>query len=123
MFGSMIPILRSFDETLAKAFYLEFLEFELLFEHRFEPTAPLYMGVTRGACVIHLSEHYGDASPGASLRIEMVDVDSFCRHLNEKKTNHARPGVEEQPWGYREMAINDPFGNRLIFCTELDRDR
>ena len=31
------PILRSFDATLMRSFYIDFLGFELVFEHRFEP--------------------------------------------------------------------------------------
>ena len=40
MFGSPTPILRSFEEARAKAFYIDFLGFELLFEHRFEEGLP-----------------------------------------------------------------------------------
>ena len=115
-----IPILRSFDETKAKEFYIEFLGFEVLFEHRFEPDSPLYMGVILDNCALHISEHYGDACPGSAIRIEIDDVDKFCRELNEKHYRHARPGVIEQPWGYRDMAIDDPAGNRLIFCSPVE---
>ena len=52
-FGHPTPILRSFDEARAKAFYLDFLGFELVFEHRFKPGLPLYFGVRREtACSI-----------------------------------------------------------------------
>jgi uncharacterized glyoxalase superfamily protein PhnB len=112
-----IPILRSFDEAKAREFYMDFLGFEVIFEHRFEPDLPLYMGVRRGDCVLHLSEHFGDASPGAALRIEVEDVDAYCAALNAKDYRHARPGVMQQTWGSRDMAISDPFGNRLVFCT------
>jgi len=37
MFGPPTPILRSFDERRAKRFYVDFLGFEIVFEHRFEP--------------------------------------------------------------------------------------
>ncbi len=115
-----IPILRSFDEAKAREFYIEFLGFEILFEHRFEEGLPLYMGVIRGNCVLHISEHHGDACPGTSLRIEVDNVDAFCKELNGKRYKNARPGVTEQPWGYRDMSIDDPFGNRIIFCTPVD---
>ena len=36
-----IPILRSFDEAKAKAFYVQLLGFKLDWEHRFEPDFPL----------------------------------------------------------------------------------
>lgn len=116
--SGMIPILRSFNEEATKAFYINFLEFELTFEHRLEPNTPLYMGLKKGDCVIHISEHYGDAAPGASVRFEVSDVHGFSKHLNDKKYKYARPGVQSQPWGYDEMAINDPSGNKIIFCTE-----
>ena len=70
------PILRIFDEAKAREFYLGFLGFELVFEHRFEPGLPLYMGVRRDGCTLHLSEHHGDASPGAAMGIEVNDIDA-----------------------------------------------
>lgn len=116
-FGKTVPILRIFDEAKAKEFYVDFLGFGIDWEHRFEKDTPLYMQVSKGDCVIHLSEHYGDASPGAAVRIETADLDAFHRRLSEKKYKYARPGVQDQPWGTRELSIRDPFGNRLIFAT------
>lgn len=116
-FQAPIPILRSFDEAATKAFYIDFLGFELMFEHRFEPDTPLYCGVKRDACILHLSEHYGDSAPGTSLRIDILDVHAYCRDLNSKKFRHARPGVQRQPWGYDDMTVSDPSGNKLIFGT------
>ena len=78
------PILRSFDEAKAREFYLDFLGFQVVFEHRFEPGLPLYMGVARGDCALHLSEHHGDATPGASMRIEVDDVDALCAELQAR---------------------------------------
>lgn len=112
-----IPILRSFDETKAREFYIDFLGFAITFEHRFEPGLPLYMGVQRDACQLHISEHHGDASPGATLRIDVENVYTLCKELNDKRYQNARPGVQHQPWGYHDMSIRDPFGNTLIFCT------
>jgi len=111
---SAIPILRSFDENLMRAFYLDFLGFEIGFTHRFAPELPLYVEVRRGDCVIHLSEHYGDASPAGALRIPMDDVHGYCATLNEKNHGHARPSVQSQPFGWDDMCVTDPFGNRLV---------
>lgn len=115
---SPIPIFRSFDEIKAREFYLDFLGFEILFEHRFDPEAPLYLGLKLGDCELHVSEHFGDATPGSSIRIPMQNVAGYCRALNSKNYRNARPGYQDQPWGWRDMAINDPFGNRLIFCED-----
>jgi catechol 2,3-dioxygenase-like lactoylglutathione lyase family enzyme len=116
----LIPIFRSFDEAKAREFYVDFLGFEVLFEHRFEPDTPLYLGLKFGNCELHVSEHFGDATPGSSVRIPMTDVAGFCQRLNAKRYRHARPGYQDQSWGWRDMAIDDPFGNRLIFCEDAE---
>jgi uncharacterized glyoxalase superfamily protein PhnB len=118
MLGAPTPILRSFDETRAKAFYLDFLGFELLFEHRFGEVAPLFMAVRQGACELHLSEHYGDATPGSAVRIPAQDVSAYMAQLRAKKFGNANPGEpQETPWGSHEITITDPAGNRLTFYT------
>lgn len=118
--GQVIPVLRSFDEARTRDFYLNFLGFEFVFEHRFDATAPLYMGVRRGDCLLHLSEHYGDATPGSAIRIMCDDVDGYMAALRAKEFGNARPGVpEDMPWGSREITIQDPAGNRLTFFSRL----
>lgn len=113
-----IPILRSFDEAKAREFYLEFLGFVVDWEHRFEENTPLYMQLSKDNCVIHLSEHHGDSSPGASLRISTRNLDAYQKELLGKSYKNARPGIQSMPWGTRDMAISDPFGNKLIFCDD-----
>jgi catechol 2,3-dioxygenase-like lactoylglutathione lyase family enzyme len=111
-----IPILRIFDEDAARAFYIDFLGFRVDWEHRFEPGLPLYMQVSLGDCVLHLSGHHGDATPGSALRIETEGLDAFQQTLLAKQYKHARPGIVQQPWG-RDMDVRDPFGNRLTFSS------
>jgi len=113
--GKTTPILRIFDEGKAKAFYLDFLGFRIDFEHRFEDEAPLYLGISRGTCAVHLSEHHGDCCPGAAVRIETDDLNSYHRELAGKQYKYNRPGIHEMPWGSRDMTVIDPFGNKLTF--------
>ncbi|PQP84446.1 glyoxalase/bleomycin resistance/extradiol dioxygenase family protein [Paenibacillus sp. PCH8] len=115
MLKGIVPILRIFDEDKAREFYLEYLGFHLDWEHRFEQDMPLYMQVALDSIVIHLSEHHGDCTPGATLRIETEDLDELRDMLLQKKYKHARPGIEETPWNSREMTVTDPFSNRIIF--------
>lgn len=112
--GMPVPVLRMFDEGKAREFYLDFLGFTVDWEHRFEPETPLYMQIRNGDCVIQLSEHFGDATPGSSMRIPMTGLDAFVAELNAKRYKNARPGIQEQPWA-RDCMIGDPFGNKLIF--------
>ncbi len=116
-FQPSVPVFRSFNEQATREFYIDFLGFEVEFEHRFEPNTPLYMGISKGQCLLHLSEHHGDSTPGSSVRIDVPDVHEYCRQLNEKHYRHARPGVQHQSWGYDDMSISDPSGNRLVFGT------
>ncbi len=113
------PILRIFDVDKALEFWCGFLGFEERFRHQFEPGTPYYIGVEREGVFLHLSEHFGDASPGTHIRIEVDDVDAFAAELLAKRYRHARPGVEAQPWGNRETTIADPFGNRVTFWTAV----
>ena len=62
-----IPILRIFDESKAREFYLDFLGMSVDWEHRFEPDTPIYIQVSRGELVLHLSEHSGDGTPGTKI--------------------------------------------------------
>ncbi len=117
-FVKAVPILRMFDEAKAKEFYVGFLGFTVDWEHRFDDDAPLYMQISKDACIVHLSEHYGDASPGATLRIETTELEAFQQQLSARKYKYARPGPpHETPWATRELAIGDPFGNTLIFTS------
>ena len=91
-FGPVTPILRIFDEAKVREFYVDFLEFKVDWEHRFEPGLPLYMGVSKDAAVLHLSEHFGDGTPGTHLRIDCDDVDAFqqfCSLRNTKTPDRA----------------------------------
>lgn len=113
------PILRIFDEAKTREFYLDFLGFKVDFEHRFGDGMPLYMAVRQDECVLHLSEHYGDSTPGARLRIRVSDIELLAQRLADKNYKFARPGpAMPQPWGERELTVTDPFGNRLTFFEE-----
>lgn len=118
-FQKTTPILRIFDEAKAREFYVGFMGFNVDWEHRFEPDLPLYMQVSRQGCVLHLSEHYGDCSPGAAMRIETDDIDALHVELAAKHFKYARPNIDATPWGTRDMSVKDPFGNRLTFTTAI----
>lgn len=116
--GPVTPILRMFDIGKASEFYLDFLGFEKRWEHRFDDNAPLYMEVARDGCVLHLSEHHGDGAPGMHVRIRTQDVVGLHAELTAKRYRFARPGLEQTPWGTREVTVIDPFANRLTFYED-----
>jgi catechol 2,3-dioxygenase-like lactoylglutathione lyase family enzyme len=112
--GPVIPVLRIFDVAKAREFYTEYLGFEIAWEHVFDDHAPVYLEARRDGAVLHLSEHHGDASPGATVRILVTDVMGLHRELHEREHAYARPGIETEPWGL-EVTVLDPFANRIVF--------
>ncbi len=110
-----VPIFRIFDERAAHDYYVGFLGFTVDWTHRFEDSFPLYMQISRSECILHLSEHHSDCCPGARARIEVSGLNELHRELTDKHYNYAKPGIEDTPWGDREVCVADPFGNRLTF--------
>lgn len=103
MAEALVPIFRVVDGRAAAAWYQR-LGFAVTGEHRFGPDFPLYLFLRRGTEYLHLSEHAGDAAPGALAYLYVDDVDPIADEF----------GVEviEQPWA-REVHLTDPDGNRL----------
>lgn len=117
--GPATPIFRMFDQAKAREFYVDYLGFAVVFEHRFEENFPLYMGLERDGLTLHLSEHHGDCCPGGAIRVEVQDIAALHREIQAKNYGYANPGIEDQPWGTREVSVTDPFGNRLTFFQDL----
>jgi hypothetical protein len=111
------PIMRIFDETKAREFYLGFLGMCLDWEARFTPEAPLYAQVSRAGLTLHLSEHHGDATPGSTVFVSTEDIQAYHAELVAKTYRHYNPSVERMPWGL-EMSVTDPFGNRIRFTEQ-----
>ncbi len=117
-----IPILRIFDVTKAKEFYVDFLGFTIDWEHRFGDNFPLYAQVSRAGLKLHLSEHHGDASPGSTVFIWMRGIAAYYRELLGKDYRYYKPGLEDAPWDARVMQVTDPFGNKLRFSEPNKAD-
>ena len=110
--GAVTPILRIFDIAKAREFYVGFLGFEVQWEHRFDDNAPLYMAVGRDGCVLHLSEHHGDGSPGIAVRIKVEDIAALHRELigQELSLRQAGPGRDamEDTRGIGRRSVRQP---------------
>lgn len=112
----VIPILRIFSEEKAREFYVDYLGFHVDWEHRFEPNLPLYMQISRDGLVLHLTEHYGDSTPGSKIHIDFEGVRELHAEITAKNYNYLRPGLCDDPnWGTVQLDLIDPFGNRLQF--------
>ncbi|PYG60905.1 glyoxalase superfamily protein [Rhizobium sp. UGM030330-04] len=120
-FERTFPIVRIFDEAKAREFYVDFLGFEIDWEHRFGDNFPLYMQVSRAGMGLHLSGHHGDATPGSNIFVTMRGVHAYQQELAAQDYRFMKPGVEELPWG-DVMEVTDPFGNRIRFCEQKSGD-
>ena len=116
-----IPVLRIFDIAKAREFYLDYMGFKVDWEHRFEPTLPLYMQISRGNLVLHLSEHYGDACPGSTVFVRVTGLREYHAELTAKNYGYLRPGLEETFHQSIGVQLTDPFGNRLRLDEALPK--
>lgn len=117
-----VPVLRSFDESKAREFYVDFLGFAVDWEHRFDSNAPLFMQMSRGGIVLQISEHHGDGTPGSLVRIEIEGLRAFHAELIAKHYKNNRPGIEKAPWGEFMMTVSDPASNRITFVEPITSD-
>ena len=109
-----IPILRIFDVAAAKRFYVDYMGCTLDWEDG-GGDGPVYMQVSRGPLVLHLSSHHDDGTPGTAVLVETTGVDEYHSELASRDYPFLNPGIEPGPGGGREMQLIDPFSNRLRF--------
>ena len=102
-----MPVFRVDDGHAAARWYARW-GFRVTGEHRFAPELPLYLFLERDGVRLHLSEHTGDANPGALVYFYVDDVDAIAAEFDM--------AIEEQPWA-REIELTDPDGNRLRVGT------
>jgi catechol 2,3-dioxygenase-like lactoylglutathione lyase family enzyme len=117
----LIPILivRDMPETIA--FYTGVLDFELALAT--PPAAPFYAVLIRGADELHLNLTHEQKSFGQSSSIVLCDdVDALCSafvarglSLPTRENSPVHDGPLDQTWGTREVYIDDPSGNTIIF--------
>ena len=117
----LIPVLIVRDIPEAVAFHTGVLDFTLVFAT--PEDAPFYAVMTRGSDELHLNLTTGRRQYGQSSAIVMCDdVDALFASFKERglavPTRRDSPVYEgplDQTWGTREVYIDDPSGNTLIY--------
>ena len=117
----LIPILVVRDMQEAVDFFTRVLDFELRFSWPEE--SPFYAGLARGDDELHLNLTPGEGRFGhCSVIVPCEDVDAvFANFVVRGFMPPVRPdspvheGPLEQTWGTREVYIDDPSGNTLVF--------
>lgn len=117
----MIPVLIVRDMQEALAFHTGILDFELAFVSPSQ--TPFYAVLTRGADELHLNLAHTPGRHGqASAIVVCEDVDAafasfVARGLSVpvRSESPVHEGPLDQSWGTREVYIDDPSGNTIIF--------
>ncbi|AZA55273.1 glyoxalase superfamily protein [Chryseobacterium sp. G0201] len=119
----VIPILRIFDYQKTIEFYIDWLGFEIVWEHHFEENTPIYMEVKKDNITLHLSEHHGDGTPGSRVFIWGEGIPDYHKELTDKKYKYNRPGLEKTFYDDVAFTVDDPFGNKIIFNEKFDEEK
>lgn len=116
----VIPVLRIFDYAKALEFYRDWLGFTIEWEHTFEENMPVYMEAVKDGITFHLSEHYGDGTPGTHVFIWCTGVKGYHEELINKKYKYNKPGLEKTFYGALSFVVNDPFNNKISFNEKIE---
>ena len=87
------------------------------------PMPLIYRKISRGDLIQHLSEHHGDGSPGARIRIMMRGVEALHREISAKGYRYMRPGLETTPWGTLKPALSTHLAICSAFVRRLTNPR
>jgi hypothetical protein len=109
-----VPTFRILDYEKAMNFYIDYLGFEIDFEHRFGPTEPVYMQISKNGLVIHLTENKRFQT-NTIVFVETKGIGDFHRELCERNPTKKIPDISRTNWETLQMEIQDPFGNLLRF--------
>ena len=113
-----LPLLRMVDWTATRRFYVEFLRATVEWTDDAGDHTPRYLALRLPSGVrLHLSEHHGDGTPGATVLIPTEDLDAQLAELTATGYG-APPAIEDERLG-RSITVHDPTGNRIIFVADM----
>jgi len=111
------PVLPVKDVSKAVQFYVEKLDFKLAFTDT--TSVQGYAGVARDAIEIHLQWHdekeWIGGLNGSMLRIYTDAIEAY----KSKGVFHELTKLRHTPWGAKEFAFYDLYGNGLTFYRDL----
>ena len=117
-----IPTFGISSYRAAIDFYVNFLNFQIDWEHRFGPTEPVYMQISRNGLLLHLSENKR-FSQNTIAFIETRNLLEFHRELVAKSMTRNVPDLAQTKWQTLQLEIADPFGNVLRFNEALPNEK
>ena len=122
-FGGTTPLMFAKDVGASKSFYTEKLGFHVDWIHDENGEDP-YVCISRGGTEFHLSRckcEDGRHTGNLWVRVECDQLDEFYEEIVNKGVQVKEP-PENYPWGFREMEVEDPDGNRFTFFGPTRED-
>lgn len=113
-FGPVYPVLRMYDLEATRRFYIDYLGCVIDWQAG-GGDAPVYLQVSRGDLVLHLSSHSDDGTPGGVVLVETDDVHRLHDELGRRGYPFINPAVEPGPGDGEQLQLIDPASNRLRF--------
>jgi uncharacterized glyoxalase superfamily protein PhnB len=131
MSWNVAPILGCRDVRATAHYFRDALGFHLdpdtgVFEGVDANEGAVYAIVDRDGVRIHLQIRRRDVFAGPRERIEsdvyvyVGDSDALYAEYAGKSVTIVRP-IENAPYGYRDFAIEDPEGHRIVFGSPIGR--
>ncbi len=112
--SQVIPVLRVASRQAAREFYVDVLGFKFDWGGEAGAERGFYAQISRTDLQLHLTT---DSPPqaGADVYFRMEGIDALYGEVKAKLAS-ARPlAIQGTFYDARELAIEDPFGNRLRF--------
>ena len=106
------PAFRIGSYAEAVAHYVDWLGFNLDWEWRSEPDAPVIVSVSRDNLSLFLNEQ--EAASNVWLRVSVVGLQGMVDEWNERRPDSIEL-ILEQPYELPTAYVADPFGNGLAF--------
>ncbi|MGN8023898.1 VOC family protein [Phyllobacterium sp. 22229] len=103
----IVPNLKASDPELARKFYQELLDLDVVMDHGWILT---FASDVTSRPEVSVASEGGSGTPLPSLSIEVDDVDVIYQRA--KTAGLEIPyDITDEPWGVRRFYVRDPFGN------------
>lgn len=103
----IVPNLKASDPELARKFYQELLDLDVVMDHGWILT---FASDVTSRPEVSVASEGGSGTPLPSLSIEVDDVDVIYQRT--KTAGLEIPyDITDEPWGVRRFYVRDPFGN------------
>jgi Glyoxalase superfamily protein len=114
-----VPTLRITNDARSKAFDVDGLRLQVVWEHRCTPQLPVLLCSKRDEMGILLTANTGDCPVGGLVHLDVPDVDAWYAALLVKGVPAQEP-PNASVQRLRDMTVVDPDGDKPRFCSRLE---